>query len=217
MYEYILFDLDGTLTDPGIGITNSIRYALRKFGIEEEDRSQLYKFIGPPLVESFQMFYGFSEEDAKKATAYYREYYRPTGMYENEVYDGIPELLQRIKEGGRRILLATSKPQEFAIEILKHFGLYDYFDIIAGASMDETRNKKTQVIAYALELANIHTPQELAKAVMIGDRHYDISGAKAFGLDSIGVLFGYGDCEELSEAGATYLAEKPEDILRWIG
>lgn len=216
MYEYILFDLDGTLTDPGMGITNSIIYALRKFGIEVEDRSQLYKFIGPPLVDSFQQFYGFSQEDAKRATAYYREYYRPTGMFENEVYDGIPELLRKIKVDGKKILLATSKPQEFAIEILKHFGLYDYFDFVAGASMDETRNKKNQVIAYALELADIHTPQELSKAVMIGDRHYDICGAKTFGLDSIGVLFGYGDREELSEAGATYLAEKPEDILRWI-
>ena len=128
MYKYVLFDLDGTLTDPGIGITNSVMYALKKFEIEEENRASLYKFIGPPLLESFDKYYGLSPEECQQALVYYREYFRPKGLYENEVYDGIKELLVELKERGKTLLLATSKPEEFAIEILKHFDLYQYFD-----------------------------------------------------------------------------------------
>ena len=213
MYKYLLFDLDGTLTDPGLGITNSVMYALKKFDIHVEDRTELYKFIGPPLRDSFETFYGFSSEKSELAVRYYREYYKEHGLYENEVYDGIPELLIQLKEQGKSLIVATSKPEAFSTTILKHFKLYDYFDFVAGATMDETRNKKADIIKYAMESCNI---SEKSSAIMIGDREHDIIGAKENGLDSIGVLFGYGSLDELQKAGATYIAEKPEDILRYV-
>ena len=210
MYDIILFDLDGTLTDPGIGITNSVAHALAHWNIEVKDRAELYKFIGPPLSDSFMRYYGFSEEDAIHAIAVYREYFSVKGLYENEVYPGIPELLSALKTAGKTVVLATSKPEGFAMEILRHFGLYDYFDIIAGASMDESRNKKADVIAYAI--SQMKNP-DLSRMIMIGDREHDILGAKQIGIDSIGVLYGYGDRAEHEKAGATYIAEKVEDIL----
>ena len=210
MYDIILFDLDGTLTDPGIGITNSVAHALAHWNIEVADRAELYKFIGPPLSDSFMRYYGFTEEDAIHAIAVYREYFSVKGLYENEVYPGIPELLQSLKNTGKTVVLATSKPEKFAVEILRHFGLYDYFDIIAGASMDESRNKKADVIAYAI--SQMKNP-DLSRMIMIGDREHDILGAKQIGIDSIGVLYGYGDRAEHEKAGATYIAERVEDIL----
>lgn len=210
MYDIILFDLDGTLTDPGIGITNSVAHALAHWNIEVADRAELYKFIGPPLSDSFMRYYGFSEEDAIHAIAVYREYFSVKGLYENEVYPGIPELLSALKAAGKTVVLATSKPEGFAVEILRHFGLYDYFDIIAGASMDESRNKKADVIAYAI--SQMKNP-DLSRMIMIGDREHDILGAKQIGIDSIGVLYGYGDRAEHEKAGATYIAEKVKDIL----
>lgn len=213
MYQYILFDLDGTLTDPGIGITNSVMYALKKFQIEVEDRTTLFKFIGPPLKASFEKYYGFSKEESELALQYYREYFRPYGLYENKVYDGVRELLIELKKQNKTLLLATSKPEEFAIEILKHFDLYPYFDFVAGATMDSSRVKKADVILYALQSYGVSV---LSSAIMIGDREHDILGAKQVGLDSIGVLYGYGDYEELKEAGATYIAENTEDILKII-
>lgn len=212
MFNYLLFDLDGTLTDPGLGITNSVMYALQKFGINVEDRTSLYKFIGPPLRDSFEAFYGFSRGDSELAIQYYREYFNDKGLYENEVYDGIEDLLIQLKERDKSLLVATSKPEPFAIKILQHFNLYDYFDFVAGATMDEARNKKADVIQYALESYNI----EKSSAVMIGDREHDIIGAKENNLDSIGVLYGYGSRDELKNAGATFLAEKPLDILGYV-
>ena len=175
MYKYVLFDLDGTLTNPGLGITNSVMYALKKFGIEVEDRAVLYKFIGPPLLESFEKFYGLSKAESELALQYYREYFKPYGLYENEVYEGIREVLERLKEKGKKLLLATSKPEEFAKEILHHFQLEQYFDFVAGATMDEKRVKKGDVIAYALESCGI---TELTSVLMIGDREHDVIGAK---------------------------------------
>ena len=213
MYRYILFDLDGTLTDPGLGITNSVMYSLRKFGISENDRTSLYRFIGPPLRESFETFYGFSDEQSELAVKYYREYFKDTGIFENTVYDGITGLLKELKERGKILAVATSKPEIFAVRILKHFGLYGYFDHVAGATMDDSRNKKADVIKYALGKCDIASASE---AVMIGDRKHDIIGAKENSMDSIGVLYGYGDEDELREAGATFIAEKPADILKYI-
>lgn len=213
MYKYILFDLDGTLTDPELGITNSVMYALKKFGIEVEERASLYKFIGPPLLDSFQNFYGFTKEESEKAVKYYREYFKPQGLYENEVYDGIEELLKEIKDSGKKIFVATSKPEEFAVEILKYFDLYQYFDFVGGASMDEKRVKKADVIAYVLKTFGI---KDLNEVIMIGDREHDIKGAKQIGIDSVGVLYGYGDYEELEQAGATYIVERSIDVLKII-
>ena len=215
MYNTILFDLDGTLTDPGIGITNSVAYALSKWNIEVTDRSELYKFIGPPLLDSFAGYYGFSEEDCQKALTYYREYFRSKGIYENEVYPGVVEMLETLKNSGKKIVLATSKPEEFAIIILKHFDLYKYFDFVAGATMDESRNKKGDVIKYALESCGIDKT-DLKDVIMVGDRKHDVHGATENDLDCIGVLFGYGDREELETAGAKYIAEQIADILKFV-
>ena len=213
MYKYILFDLDGTLTDPGLGITNSVMYALKKFNIEVEDRASLYKFIGPPLLDSFQIYYGMSKEESELALKYYREYFRPHGLYENEVYGGVEELLKTLKAHGKTIILATSKPEEFAVEILRHFQLDKYFDFVAGATMDEKRVKKADVITYALESCKV---ADLDTAIMVGDREHDVLGAKQVGLESIGVLYGYGDLEELNNAGASYIAKDAEDILKIV-
>lgn len=209
--KYFLFDLDGTLTDPAIGITNSVMHALEKYNIRVKDRSELYPFIGPPLTDSFRKYFGFTEEQANQAVVYYREYFRDTGIFENKVYDGIPELLAELKKRGCKIALATSKPYEFAVRILKHFQLYDYFDFFGAATMDGRITKKADVIAELLrELGNA----DKSEMLMIGDRDQDIAGAKANGLRSAGVLWGYGSEEELTGAGADYLAAKPEDLLK---
>lgn len=213
MYNIVLFDLDGTLTDPGEGITNSVAYALDKFGIEVIDKTTLYNFIGPPLVDSFMKYYGFNKEDALLAVDYYREYFGVTGIFENQVFDGIPELLEGIKKSGRKISLATSKPEQYAVRILEHFDLLKYFDFVGAATMDETRSKKADVIKYTLDSLGV---VDKSKVVMVGDRHHDIKGAVQNGLDSIGVLFGYGNQEELEIAGATYIAETVNDILKFI-
>lgn len=208
-YDYILFDLDGTLTDPGLGITNSVMYALKKFNIEVPDRADLYKFIGPPLKGSFEEFYHFTPDQSELAVSYYREYFRKRGMLENSVYEGIPEMLDHLKASGKKLIVATSKPEAFTLEILRHFRLYNYFDFVAGATMDDTRNKKADIIRYALESCNI---TDKSSAIMIGDRKHDIIGAKENGLDSIGVLFGYGDRQELTDAGATFIVASPAEI-----
>ena len=212
-YDVILFDLDGTLTDPGTGITNSVMHALKKYGIEVEDRAQLYKFIGPPLHESFEKYYGFSHEEAMQAVEYYREYYKVKGIYENLLYDGIENLLKKLFENGKKIILATSKPEVFAKEILRHFGIEKYFYYVAGSNLDGSRTLKAEVIGYALESAEI---TDKSGAVMVGDREHDIIGAKKIGLDSAGVLFGYGSREELETAGADFIAESVSDIEKFI-
>lgn len=216
MKNIVLFDLDGTLTDPGIGITNSFMYALDKFGIRVEDRSDLYKFIGPPLFNSFTDYYGFDEEKANQAVAYYREVYNVTGKFENEVYVGIPEMLEKLKKAGNHLLVATSKPEHLAKDILEHFSLSDYFDVIAGSDLEGVRNTKGKVITYALEeyaaLQGVTIEEIKENAIMVGDRLHDVVGAKENELPTIGVLFGYGSREELEQAGAEYIAEKPEDI-----
>ncbi len=213
MYQTVLFDLDGTLTDPGVGITNSVAYALEKYGIHNTDRSQLYKFIGPPLRESFGQFYGFSKEQAEEATAYYREYYKDKGIYENRLYQGIPELLQMLADAGAMLLVATSKPEQFACRILDYFSIRKYFTYVAGATMDGSRSKKSEIIEDALRAGNI---SDLSSAIMVGDREYDIFGARQAGIASIGVLFGYGSKEELVAAGADYLAMQPAEIHTFV-
>lgn len=208
MIKNVLFDLDGTLTDPGLGITNSVSYALKKFGIEVKDRSELYKFIGPPLITSFTEFCGMSNEDATKAIEYYREYFRDTGIFENEIYEGIPELLANIRNSGQKVILATSKPEEFARRILEHFDLIKYFDFVAGATMDGTRNEKADVIRYAIKETNI----DVDESIMVGDRKHDVIGAMENNIDTIGVLFGYGSREELEDAGAKHIAANIEEL-----
>lgn len=213
MYQTILFDLDGTLTNSELGVTNSVAYALTKCGIEVQDKKDLTVFIGPPLRDSFERFYGFSEEESLKAVGYYREYFSEKGLYENEVYPEIPKLLTSLKQAGKQLIVATSKPEKFSVQILKHFGLYDYFDFVAGATMDGSRSRKSDVIQYALEQNQI---TDLAHTIMIGDREHDVLGAQAQKLDSIGVLYGFGNREELESAGATYIAQEVGDIAKII-
>lgn len=213
MYQYLLFDLDGTLTDPGKGITNSVMYALHRFNIEVQDPSALFPFIGPPLSESFMKYYGFTEEQSDLAIRYYRDYFRERGMFENEVYDGIYDLLAELEAREKSLIVATSKPEAFAKEILRHFDLYDYFDFVAGATMDNTRNKKADIIRYAMNKCDL---TDKASVIMIGDREHDIIGAKENGLDSIGVLYGYGSYDELFKVSATYIAKQPQEILKYV-
>ncbi len=213
MYDIVLFDFDGTIIDSGMGITNSVMYALKKFGIEVEDRASLYKFIGPPLYKSFMNFYGFSEEKAHLGVDYYREYYSEKGVFENEVYDGIEELIEELHKKGKKLILATSKPEIFARKILEHIGLAKYFTFIAGSEMSHSRVDKNEVIEYAFENCGI---MDYSNAIMIGDREFDVLGAKHFNMDSIGVLFGYGCRQELERAGATYIVEKALDVLEIV-
>jgi len=208
-YQYCLFDLDGTLTDPAIGITNSVMYALEKFGIHAADRSELFPFIGPPLADSFMKYFGFTAEQAAQAVEYYREYFRDRGIFENKRYEGIPEMLETLREKGVTVALATSKPYEFAVRILKHFSLNEYFDHFGAATMDGRISRKADVIADLLaRLGDV----DRASVLMIGDRDQDINGAKANGLASAGVLWGYGSAEELQGAGADYLVGEPAEI-----
>lgn len=212
-YEIILFDLDGTLTEPSEGITNSVAYALNKFGIDVKDKTELNKFIGPPLIESFEKYYEFSHEESMLAIEYYREYFSDRGIFENMVYDDIVELLTKLKADGYRLAVATSKPEAFAKRILDKFELSRCFEFIGGSNMDSTRSKKSDVIAYTLKECKI---TDLSKAIMVGDKEHDILGAKSVGIDSIGVLYGYGTLEELESAGAEYIAQTPNDIYKII-
>ncbi len=207
-YPYVFFDLDGTLTDPGLGITNSIMYALKKFNIEETDRTALYKFIGPPLLDSFEQFYGFSKTDSWKALEYYREYFGVKGLFENEVYPGVYNLLQSLREKGHILMVATSKPTEYTTRILERFTLSKYFDYVSGSDMNEKNSDKAMIIENALKINNI----DPKSVIMVGDREHDIIGAKKNNVDSIGVLYGYGSREELLGAGADYICQRVEDI-----
>lgn len=212
MYKNVFFDLDGTITDSAEGILNSVEYALKKLGITNYERSKLYGFIGPPLMVSFGEFFGLSEEKCKEGVRLYREYYSKKGIYENRLYDGIIPLLEKLKAAGINIVLATSKPHEFAEEILHYFGIAQYFDHIAAAEMNGKRNEKSEIIAYALEISGA----EKSKTVMVGDRRFDVLGAKAMGISSIGVLYGFGTEDEIIKAGADYTAKTPESVLEIV-
>lgn len=206
-YRSYLFDLDGTLTDPGLGIKNSIRYALDKFGLTTPEDSVLDNFIGPPLLDSFAKYCGASPEEAKTLLSLYREYFSVKGLFENEIYDGVLETLAALKKGGATLCLATSKPEPYAKKIVEHFGIAKYLDFVGGSTMDETRTKKDEVIAYVLESTGIRA----GEAVMVGDRKYDVEGGTACGLDTVGVTFGYGSREELD--AATYIIKSFPELL----
>ncbi len=212
-YDNLLFDLDGTLTESHTGIINSIEYALSKFGLTNLSHELLMTFIGPPLTHCFKKHFGFDESRAQKALAFYRDYFDRQGMYENRVYEDVEETLRQLKDRGHRLFVATSKPETAAVAILKHFGLYKYFDYVAGATLDSSRCQKPDVIKYALETNSI---TDLSSTVMIGDRVYDVEGAKQNGIQCVGVLYGYGNREELEAAGAICLAQKPSDLLNLL-
>ncbi|NFS77160.1 HAD family hydrolase, partial [Clostridium botulinum] len=209
-YDYIFMDLDGTITDPMIGITKSIQYSLKHFGINVEDINTLTKFIGPPLKDTFRLDYGFNEEETVIAMEKFRERFASIGLFENNVYEGMEDFLKLLKDSGKTLMVATSKPKFFAEQILDHFGLAKYFTFIGGSNMDETRSKKSEVIDYILSENNI---TDLSSVVMIGDRKHDIMGAKEFNIDSIGVLYGYGNYDELKKADANYIVKDLNELL----
>lgn len=197
-YETIFFDLDGTLTNPAVGITNAVMVALRGQGIEPpEDRRELYYFIGPPLVDTFRERWGFSEEQVRQAIDDFHEYFGSRGMFENELLPGAVDLLESLKSAGRKIVLATSKPEVFARQILEHFDLLRFFDGIYGATYDEKMTRKADIIALALKAY-----PDRESVVMVGDRRHDVEGAASNGLAAIGVLCGFGSEKELLQAGA---------------
>lgn len=215
MKKFVLFDLDGTLTDPMEGICKSAAKGLAHFGIEA-DYHDLTFFIGPPLLDTYRDRYGMSDEQAREAVAAFREYFTPIGIYENEIYPGIEDMLRELQAKGCFIAMATSKPEPFAEIVLKHFHIREYIQVLAGATMDEGRTNKAEVVEYALNQMQI---EDRSQAVMVGDRSYDVKGAQAMGIDSIGVLYGYGSREELEQAGATRIAESVEELkqilLQW--
>ena len=213
MYEYLFFDLDGTVTDSAEGIYNSVIFALEKLGYTVEDKNTLRPFIGPPLYESFREYYGFDDETAWLGVKYYREYYPEKGIFENRLYDGMYELLKELSESGRKLVLATSKPEPFAVTILEHFNVSEFFTLIAGSTLDNSRRSKTDVLRYALDECGI---TDKSTVLMIGDRKHDVIGAHEVGIDCAYVLYGFGSIEEAKEFGAEYIIEDMKELKRFL-
>jgi len=213
-YDLCIFDLDGTLTDPKLGITRSFQYALASFGIHAELDS-LIKFIGPPLRDSFRISYGFSDDDTEQAVVKFREYYAETGVFENFVYPDIPDLLQKLKDSGKTLAVATNKVYLYTDKILGHFDLNRYFSFVSGDDMDGslTKNGKRDIINIALDALD---PERKMPAVMISDRELDIFGARDVGIDSIGNTWGYGSRSELEAAGATWIVDNADEVYNLI-
>ena len=211
MYTTILLDLDGTITNPYIGITNGVMYAYRKLGLEVPEREELRSFIGPPLIVEFTRR-GFLEQQAREAVRLYREYYGETGLFENELIPGTVEFLRELKQRGKRVCLATSKPEQFSVRILERFGISEYFDFIGAAAMDGSRDSKLAVIQYVLNSTGA-SPQE---CLMVGDRMHDIIGAHDAGMKCAAVLVGFGSREEFAEYKADYVAETLADVLEYV-
>ena len=210
MRKTVLFDLDGTLTDSGEGIINCAALALEHFGLPVPTREEMRVFVGPPLYETFQKF-GVPADKTDEAIRVYRSRYIPTGMFENSPYPGVKELLETLKGDGYTLYVATSKPEEMSVTILEKFGLASYFDRICGASTDTSRSTKDAVIAYLL--AQSGAKEDM---VMVGDTKYDVLGAKAHGIPTIGVSWGYGSAEEMMEAGAVAIADTTQQLLELI-
>lgn len=212
MFQYVLFDLDGTLTDPREGITKSVQFALLQQGIHEPDLSRLEPFIGPPLLDSFMDFYDMTQEQAAMAVADYRKRFAPIGIFENKVYPGIPEMLARLKDAGIKLAVASSKPEEFVNRILEHFQMDGCFDVVVGSHMDGSRSAKEEVVEEALRrLGN-----DRGTGAMVGDRKFDIYGGKQYGLTTVGVAFGYAGKGELEAAGADYIAKSVSSLEAFL-
>ena len=216
MKQYLLFDLDGTLTDPKVGITTCVQYALASFGIEEPDLDKLEPFIGPPLKDSFMEFYHMDEADAQVAVEKYRERFRDTGIFENQIYVGVPQMLRSLQKKGMHLAVASSKPTVFVERILEHFGIEKYFQVVVGSELDGTRVEKDQVVEEALRQLFGGRPVERDKVYMIGDRRFDVEGARAQGVESVGVTYGYGSMEELREAKADYIVRSVAELHKFL-
>lgn len=216
MKKYLLFDLDGTLTDPKVGITTCVQYALQSFGIEEPDLDKLEPFIGPPLKESFMNFYQMDEKQAEEAVAKYRERFQDIGIFENELYKGIPEMLHTLQSKGMFLAVASSKPTVFVERILEHFNIAKYFTVVVGSELDGTRVNKDEVVQEALKRLFKDKPMQKEQVYMIGDRKFDVEGAKALEVESVGVTYGYGSMEELKEAKADYIVRSVEELQKFL-
>jgi phosphoglycolate phosphatase len=211
--QIILFDLDGTLTDSKPGITRCVQHALAEMGITVDDPDVLTPFVGPPLRESFARYYGFDDEQSQRAIACYRERFSSVGLFENAVYPGVPELLDSLRAMGMTLAIASAKPAPFVAQILDHFSLSPYFAVVSGASLDHTRVSKEEVIAHALqELA----PKPSHRLLMVGDREHDIHGARAHGIGTVAVGYGYGTREELSAAAPLAIVDSVAELGDWL-
>lgn len=213
MYKYVLFDLDGTLTDPKEGITGCVQHALTCMGIEPPEKDELLDFIGPPLVDSFIRRFGMTADEAEFALKKYRERFSTVGMFENRVYDGVPQMLEKLKSSELTLAVASLKPLVFVEKILEKFKLKSFFSAVCGSDLEGTKHTKKQIIDDVLSALPPASPSEI---VMVGDRYQDIEGAKEAGIYSIGVKYGYAEGSELENAGADFIAEMPEDVTKII-
>lgn len=216
MKKYLLFDLDGTLTDPKVGICTCVQYALSSMGIEEPDLDRLEPFIGPPLKESFMKYYHFTEEQAETAVAKYRERFQDRGLFENNIYPGISEMLQSFMSKGMFLAVASSKPTVYVEKILEHFNIRRFFKVVVGSELDGTRVNKDEVVEEALKQLFGDQPVDRSQVYMIGDRSYDVDGAHKAGVESVGVTYGYGSMEELKEAKADYIVRSVEELKKFL-
>lgn len=212
-YKYLLFDLDGTITDSFDSVANSFIYALSFYNVKVKNKEELRPILGPPLKDSFMNLYGFTESQSDEAVKKYRERYAIYNTVENKLYNGIDTVLSGLKDAGYKLILATSKPEKYAIKILEYFNLIEYFYDVCGASFDESRSEKIDVLKYLIDKNNI---SDLSDAVMIGDRKYDLEAAQILGVDAIGVLYGYGSFEELSSYSNVFLAPTPQMLYNYL-
>ena len=214
-YDVIAFDLDGTLSDPAKGLIQGFVYCFKKLGLPYDNQEELRKYIGPSLYEEWQEDFGFTPQEANDAIEVFREYYNIYGWWDNELYDGIPEMLSALKKAGKKVVLATSKPLDTAKKVLALFGLTDYFDFIGGA-VSHQNDQKWQVLNWSLSSVGVdlNDPDSLAKCILVGDRKYDAEGAKICGIDSMGVLYGHGTEEEIYASGFTMCASSVADIAK---
>lgn len=211
MIKSVLFDFDGTIFDTGEGITKSVQYALNKFGIEE-NLEDLFVFCGPPLVAMFKERYSFDDEKADLAVSYFRERYSPIGWKECKPYFGIYEVIQELKQRGKEIIIATSKPTHYAKQIIESHRMMNLFDNVVGSNINGDRTTKREVIEEAIRMSKY----SCSEMIMVGDRKYDVEGAHYFGIPCIGVKYGFSEDNELEDVGCEYIVDRPQDILSII-
>lgn len=214
MYKAIFFDLDGTLTESGEGITKSVQYALEKIGKPEEDLEKLKVFVGPPLMEQFMKYAGVDEATGRKAVEFYRERYEVKGIYENHPYESVEEMLQELKRKGYILAVVSSKPEYYVTQILDYFKLSSYFDVVVGSEMNGARTSKSEVIEEALKRINMSDKRN--EVLMVGDKEHDVLGARAAGLDCVAVAYGYGTQEELTEANPLKIVDSVDELLHFF-
>ena len=214
MKRALLFDFDGTLFDTGPGVINCVKYALERLGIHETNNFKLRKFMGPPLYDMFRELYGFDDAHGHEAVRLYRERYQPTGIWECTPYPGMVELLKKLRDSGFLLAVATGKPTPSALLILEHYEMDSLFDFVCGSEFDGTRSKKSEVVSAVLNRFRMTDHPE--QALMIGDRKYDVIGAKTLGVDCLGVRYGYGEPGELESAGAIAIVDSISDLEQYL-